>query len=258
MNDLIKVSYDSENPVVSGRELHKFLEVDTEYRHWFPRMCEYGFVESADYNSVIFDRVQIEGDREVTRKIEDHALTLDMAKEIAMIQRNQKGKQARQYFIAIEKAYNAGNKLYSHESLMDMMAQVLINALPMISAEISAATHRSTAMSHGIAEPFSLLDIKEPSGKPITDADMGEADFWEGLLLEWRRFRAAIRRKEDADKAFISVVNDKYPDLDLQRRQLYRKWEKYKACGRPGLLDFRGKHGNHKRKEITVKVQITE
>ncbi|HOA79512.1 MAG TPA: antA/AntB antirepressor family protein, partial [Defluviitaleaceae bacterium] len=58
MNELIKVNYSTEEPTVSARELHKFLEIATEFRHWFPRMCEYGFKEGIDYTPVIFDHPQ--------------------------------------------------------------------------------------------------------------------------------------------------------------------------------------------------------
>ena len=111
MNELIKVSYESDRPTVSGRELHELLGVLTQYKDWFPRMCEYGFVDGVDFNLLKFKRVAIEGTREVARNIEDHQLTIDMAKELCMIQRNEKGKQARQYFIALEKAWNSPEKI---------------------------------------------------------------------------------------------------------------------------------------------------
>lgn len=89
---------------VSGRELHEFLEIGTQYKDWFPRMIEYGFIEKEDFNPLKIERVQLEGNRQVTRVVTDHVLTIDMAKEISMIQRNEKGKQARRYFIEIEKS----------------------------------------------------------------------------------------------------------------------------------------------------------
>lgn len=46
MNELITINYENEaTPTVSARELHEFLEVSTDYRHWFQRMCEYGFTK---------------------------------------------------------------------------------------------------------------------------------------------------------------------------------------------------------------------
>lgn len=106
MNELIPVNYENDKPTVLGRDLHMFLEVETPYHKWFPRMCEYGFVEEHDFNTDKNVRVQIEGNREVTREIIDHQLTIEMAKELCMLQRNEKGKQARQYFIQLEKAWN--------------------------------------------------------------------------------------------------------------------------------------------------------
>ena len=91
---------------VDGRQLHMFLDVRTPYHKWLPRMCEYGFEDGKDFNTDKNVRVELEGKREVTREIVNHMLTLDMAKEIAMLQRNEKGKQARRYFIQIEKEYN--------------------------------------------------------------------------------------------------------------------------------------------------------
>ena len=108
MSNLIPINYDNpERPTVSGRELHDFLEVGADYRHWFPRMCEYGFTEGEDFNSVKIDRVQNEGGRMVSRTVDDHQLTIPMAKELCMIQRNERGKQARQYFLAIEAQWNS-------------------------------------------------------------------------------------------------------------------------------------------------------
>lgn len=114
MNELIKVNYaDSERPTISGRELHEALEVKTAYKDWFPRMCEYGFTEGVDFNPLKIERVQIEGGREVTRELIDHAITIDMAKEICMIQRSEKGKQFRQYFIEVEKQWNSPEAVMS-------------------------------------------------------------------------------------------------------------------------------------------------
>lgn len=111
MNNLIKVNTNEKGEVViSGRELHEFLEIGTEYMKWFDRMTEYGFTENVDFSVIVNfddDDTAFGG----LRKITDHAIKLDMAKELAMIQRNDKGKQARLYFIAIEKEYNSPEKI---------------------------------------------------------------------------------------------------------------------------------------------------
>lgn len=96
MNELIKIN---SNNTVSGRELHKFLEIGTRFDKWFIRMCEYGFNENDDFIRVAQKCPTLGG----TQTIIDYAITLDMAKEISMLQRTEKGKQARTYFINCEK-----------------------------------------------------------------------------------------------------------------------------------------------------------
>ena len=112
MNELINIkTNETGEPSVSGRELHEFLGVKTLYKDWFPRMIEYGFTEGKDFNPLKNEQVRFEGNREVVRELTDHLLTIDMAKEIAMIQRTDRGKQARQYFIQVEKDYNSPEKI---------------------------------------------------------------------------------------------------------------------------------------------------
>lgn len=107
MNELIRVVYTDDRPTVSARELHEFLEVKTAYKDWFPRMCEYGFSEGTDYCSFLSDRV----DGLPGKPRQDAALTIEMAKELCMLQRNEKGKLARQYFIQLEKDWNSPEKV---------------------------------------------------------------------------------------------------------------------------------------------------
>lgn len=107
MNELLRVNYDSDRITLSARELHEFLGIKTSFKDWFPRMCEYGFNESQDFNPLKNERVQFEGDRQVKRTVQDYQITLDMAKEIAMIQRSEKGKQIRQYFLELERKWNS-------------------------------------------------------------------------------------------------------------------------------------------------------
>lgn len=101
MNELIKVTTnENDEQLVSARELHDFLEVTERYSSWFERMLKYGFTEGIDYTGCkVFNAL-------ARQTLQDHALKLDMAKEISMIQRSEKGKQARQYFLQIERAWN--------------------------------------------------------------------------------------------------------------------------------------------------------
>lgn len=106
LSNLIPISYDNpERPTVSGRELHDFLNIETPYVKWFNRMTEYGFTEGEDYAEVL-DKI-VQKPKEGGRPATDHQLTIPMAKELCMIQRNERGKQARQYFLAIEAQWNS-------------------------------------------------------------------------------------------------------------------------------------------------------
>lgn len=102
--ELIKVTVsDNDEQLVSGRELHEFLEVGTPYKKWFERMIDYGFTENVDFLVTDIFVHNSNGGRQYQA---DHNIKLDMAKELSMIQRNEKGKQARQYFLQVEKAWN--------------------------------------------------------------------------------------------------------------------------------------------------------
>lgn len=82
MNELI-INYDGERPTVNGRDLHKALQMKTKYADWFPRMCEYGFLDGKDYCSFLRNR----SDGLPGKQLTDHQLTIDMAKQLCMIQR---------------------------------------------------------------------------------------------------------------------------------------------------------------------------
>ena len=97
------VNMDAEQATVDGRELYKFLEVKTPYVKWFDRMTEYGFSNGVDYEVTdIFVPNSNGGKQNLT----NHLLSVEMAKELCMIQRTEKGKMARRYFIEVEKAWN--------------------------------------------------------------------------------------------------------------------------------------------------------
>ena len=91
MNELIKIEMnENQEIIVSARELHKGLEVESRYNDWFKRMLKYGFEENLDYIAITQKKVTAQGNE--TTYI-DHVIKLDMAKEICMLQRNDKGKK---------------------------------------------------------------------------------------------------------------------------------------------------------------------
>lgn len=116
MNNLINITLnENHEPVVSGRQLHETLGVKTRYNDWFNRMTEFGFTENEDYLAITQKRVTAQGN--ATNQT-DHIIKLDMAKEIAMIQRTDKGKEVRQYFIQVEKDFNSPEKIMARALLM--------------------------------------------------------------------------------------------------------------------------------------------
>lgn len=100
MNELIKIDLSKDQPMVSARELYECLGIKTDFRHWFPRMCEYGFEEGRDFRSFLSESIG-------GRPSKEYDITIDMAKQICMLQRSEKGRMYRQYFLELEKAWNS-------------------------------------------------------------------------------------------------------------------------------------------------------
>ncbi|MBQ7139974.1 MAG: phage antirepressor KilAC domain-containing protein [Bacilli bacterium] len=129
--ELIKIDVNENNePIVCGRELHRALEIQTPYKKWFERMCEYGFIENQDYYTVGQKSPIANGGYQ---EVANHDIRLDMAKEIAMIQRNEVGKTVRQYFLQVEKEYNSPEKVMARAL---RIAEQQINSLTITTKEL--------------------------------------------------------------------------------------------------------------------------
>lgn len=147
MTELIRVNYGpGTQPTVSGRELHEALQITTPYRVWFPRMCEYGFAEGADFNAYKNVRVAREGDREITREVTDHELSIDMAKEICMLQRSDIGRKVRQYFLELERQWN------TPEAVMARALQIADGRLKLAQEENTRLAETNAIQAQQIAE----------------------------------------------------------------------------------------------------------
>lgn len=103
--ELLRINYESEQPTMSARELHEGLEIKTAFKDWFPRMAAYGFEENQDFILAVKKRAT-NNPKNPTTTYSDYQISIDMAKQICMIQRTDKDKQYRQYFINLEKAWN--------------------------------------------------------------------------------------------------------------------------------------------------------
>jgi anti-repressor protein len=179
MNELIKVNYENANrPTVMGRELHTALEVGTRYNDWFARMCEYGFTENVDYSTEV-KNVRRQDGTLMPQTTTDHEISLDMAKEICMIQRTEKGKQFRQYFIEVEKAWN------SPEMVMGRALQIAQRQLEDVKARNLQLTTTVAVQSQQIAElkPKAsyydiVLNCKDLVSTSIIAKDFGKSAVW--------------------------------------------------------------------------------
>ena len=108
MSDCFPRIYESENPTVSARDLHEKLHIGTKFTTWFERMKEYGFSEGKEFFPKLGETSD-QGGRPQT----DFEISVDMAKQICMIQRSPEGKQIRQYFIDLEKAWNTPEQIFA-------------------------------------------------------------------------------------------------------------------------------------------------
>ena len=157
MNELISVAYTNDRPTISGRELHEKLGIETPYRLWFPRMCEYGFSDGVDYTPYIF--VHPQNKQETT----DHQLTIDMAKQICMIQRTDEGRRYREYFLEVERKWNSpeaimGRALRIAEAQLEA-ANVKVAELAPKAAYYDRVTE--SAGSSGIRDTAKLFGMKQ-------------------------------------------------------------------------------------------------
>ncbi|WP_448667467.1 phage antirepressor KilAC domain-containing protein [Aerococcus viridans] len=189
---------DDGSVAVSGRELHAFLEVKTRYNDWFSRMKEYGLEENIDYQALTQKRVTAQGN--MVDQV-DHALTIDTAKEISMIQRNEKGKQARQYFIQVEKAWNSPEMIMKRalqiadRKVIDLQEQIALDKPKVIFADAVSASHTSILVGE-------LSKLLRQNG----------VDIGQNRLFFWLRENGFLIRRKGTD---FNMPTQKSMDLEL-------------------------------------------
>jgi phage anti-repressor protein len=159
-NELIKIDFDKQT--VSARALYEFFAPAERFHFWCKRMFSYGLVENVDFTTVNFLTVVNKGG---TKEIGDYLLTIEAAKNIAMVQRNEKGKQARNYFINIEKLYL--KNLYSNNQTDATLIKKIRNLLGENEGEMvpqndyQLLAEKNVALEKKLAELSNFYNLKD-------------------------------------------------------------------------------------------------
>lgn len=188
MNELLNVNFDTQT--VSARELHEQLHIKTAFKDWFPRMCEYGFEEGKDFCSKLSETSEKGG-----RPSKDADISVDMAKQICMIQRTPEGKQCRQYLLDLEKAWNTPE-------------QVMARALKIADRQIKELKNSKLLLEQKIEEdkPKTIFaDAVSASHTSILIGDLAKLICQNGYrigqkrLFRWMRDNGYLIKRKGAD-----------------------------------------------------------
>ena len=252
---IIPVNYSNEEITILGRDLHAALEIKTPYTMWFKRMCEYGFEKGVDYIQILEPPNQEnlleessltnslnleESESTETKKFkwknpnpeENHQMKLDMAKEIAMIQRSETGRKVRKYFIEVEKKYRDEKIQSRTENFQvpdyDVRAKALMSA-----GNCAVILNTMLGVDLGIARAHSVNNAEKDYGVDLSDikklipgAETTPEDYTPTQLAE--------KLSEDTGLSFNArQVNAFLKDRELQYKE-NKEWkltEKGKSYG---------------------------
>ena len=207
MNELISINYNADKPTVSGRELHEALGVETRYNDWFKRMSEYGFTENEDFYS------NLSKTSESGRPSTDHQLTIPMAKEICMLQRNDKGKQFRQYFIRVEEAWN------SPEMIMKRALEIANRKVQELETTVAVRDQQISELTPKASYYDVVLSCKDAISTTEIAKDYGKSAKWLNKLLhekgiQFRQGEIWLLYQKYAEKGYTITKTQTYSGND--------------------------------------------
>lgn len=196
MNELIKINTSNpDRPTVLGRDLHDALEVKSKYADWFKNMCAYGFTENADYTT--FSKNLENGGRML-----DHYLTIPMAKEICMLQRTEKGKECRQYFIKVEEAWNTPEMIVAraHQILQARLDEA-VSRVTLLESKIEEDAP-ATQLGYAVTAADDSILVREMAKILKQNGyDTGEQRFYETLRIEGFLIKSGSDRNMPTQRA---------------------------------------------------------
>ena len=208
----MKISYENGCPSVLGRDLHKALGISTRYNDWFPRMCEYGFVEGKDFKTFLSESTG-------GRPARNHKLTIGMAKEICMIQRTEIGKRCREYFLEVERRYNERVAPLTPEEILYEQARIMLEHSRRLSAlegkinQLEATLATRSEHSYTIAGYASLrgisVDVNRANMLGRKASKLSRDYGYEVSKTQDPRFGSVNVYHEDVLKTVFGTVKDK-------------------------------------------------
>lgn len=202
----IAINYDTDKPTVSGRELHEALEVKSKYADWFKNMCAYGFTENEDYTAI--SKNLENGGRTI-----EHAITIPMAKEICMLQRNDKGKQFRQYFIRVEEAWN------SPEMIMKRALEIANRKVQELETTVAVRDQQISELTPKASYYDVVLSCKDAISTTEIAKDYGKSAKWLNKLLhekgiQFRQGDIWLLYQKYAEKGYTITKTQTYSGND--------------------------------------------
>jgi anti-repressor protein len=219
MNELISINYNSEQPTVLGRDLHEALEVQTPYDKWFPRMCEYGFEEQKDYSTFLSDR----SDGKAGKPRTNHQLTIPMAKEICMLQRSDKGREFRQYFIQIEEQWNTPDAVmaralnFANQKLAEIQQSNL-----KLTEKVAIQEQQIIEMQPKVTYYDIVLNCKDLVTITTIAKDYGKSGQWMNetlheLGIQYKQGKIWLLYQKHAEQGYTSTKTSIYDGTDGEK-----------------------------------------
>lgn len=213
MDELIRINYDSERPTVNGRDLHDALQAKTAYKDWFPRMCEYGFSEGTDFCSFLSES---SGGRPAV----NHQLTIDMAKQLCMIQRTDIGRKFRQYFIQVEEAWNSPEAVMARALQFANQQLALLRHQNMeLTDTIAVQNQQILEMKPKVSYYDVVLNCKDLISTSAIAKDYGKSAIWMNRYLhekgvQFKQGDIWLLYQKYAQKGYTSTKTHSYPGTD--------------------------------------------
>lgn len=232
MNELIKINYETEQPTVSARDLHEGLEIGKRFSAWFETNSK-GFIDGEDYTSVLIGtEVQNNGGVQI-RELQDYNLSIDMAKHICLMSRTEKGRECRQYFIDLEKAWNTPE-------------QVMARALKMAGKTIDSLKDRCKFLGGQVVEQQKLIEEMTPKANYVDH------------ILESKSLVATTQIAKDYGMSavrFNRILNDMKIQYKVNKQWVL--YSKYQNCGyvHSKTIDITRSNGDP---DVTMQTQWTQ